>query len=139
MRAQALSQRAGLRSLSKGRTAALQRWPAAVASYKADSMLLTIRDLSNQLQIKTATLYAWAAQGKIPSRKIHGVLRFDPKAIQQWLASFDKAAIPSPSSLSTSRSGNLDIDRLVARAKRDVYTPGHGETRPRSGLIRKEE
>jgi excisionase family DNA binding protein len=102
-------------------------------------MLLTIRDLSNQLQIKTATLYAWAAQGKIPSRKIHGVLRFDPKEIQQWLASFAKASIASPSSLLAPHSGNLDIERLIARAKRDVYTPRHGETRPRSGLIRKEE
>lgn len=102
-------------------------------------MLMTIRDLSNQLQIKTTTLYAWAAQGKIPSRKIHGVLRFDPKEIQQWLASFSKTSIPSPSSLLASHSGNLDLDRLIARAKRDVYTPSHGETRTRSGLIGKEE
>ena len=102
-------------------------------------MLLTIRDLSSQLQIKPSTLYAWAAQGKIPSRKIHGVLRFDPKEIQQWLVSFGKTPIPSPSSLLACTSGNLDVDRLIARAKRDVYTPGHGETRPRSGLIRKEE
>ena len=102
-------------------------------------MLLTIRDLSKQLQIKTSTLYAWAAQGKIPSRKIHGLLRFDAKEIQQWLASFDKAPIPAPSSLFASASGKLDVDRLIARTKRDVYTPCHGETRPRSSLIRKEE
>lgn len=102
-------------------------------------MLLTIRDLSIQLQIKTSTLYAWAAQGKIPSRKIHGLLRFDREEIQQWLASFGKTPIHSPSSLLAPASGNLDIDRLIARAKRDVYTPCHGETRARSGLIRKEE
>jgi excisionase family DNA binding protein len=102
-------------------------------------MLLTIRDLSNQLQIKAATLYAWAAQGKIPSRKIHGVLRFDSKEIQEWLASFSKGPFPSPSSLLPGHTGNLDVDRLIARVKRDVYTPRHGETRPKSGLIGKEE
>ena len=90
--------------------------------------MLTIRDLSNQLQIKTSTLYAWAAQGKIPCRKIHGLLRFDPKEIQEWLASFAKTSLASPASLLASHSGNLDIDRLIARAKRDVYTSRHGET-----------
>lgn len=91
-------------------------------------MLLTIRDLSQQLQIKTSTLYAWAAQGKIPSRKIHGLLRFDGEEIQEWLASFVKTSVPSPSFLSASDSGNIDIERLIARAKRDVYTSRHGET-----------
>ena len=102
-------------------------------------MLLTIRDLSIQLQIKTSTLYAWAAQGKIPSRKIHGVLRFDPKEIQQWLASFPKTPTPSASSLLASASGNLDIERLIARAKRDVYTPRHGETISPSPSRKEEE
>ena len=41
-------------------------------------MLLTIKDVARQLQIKPATLYAWAAHGKIPCRKIHGLIRFDP-------------------------------------------------------------
>jgi excisionase family DNA binding protein len=91
-------------------------------------MMLTIRDLSEQLQIKQSTLYAWAAQGKIPCRKIHGLLRFQPKEIQQWLDSFSKTSLHSLSSLSAGHSGNLDIERLIARAKRDVYTPRHGET-----------
>jgi excisionase family DNA binding protein len=107
--------------------------------YFAVRMLLTIRDLSDQLQIKASTLYAWASQGKIPSRKIHGLLRFDREEIQQWLVSFSKAPLPAPPSLLPGGTGNLDIDRLIARVKRDVYTPRHGETRPRSGLIRKEE
>ena len=37
-------------------------------------MLLTIKDLSARLNIKPSTLYLWAAQGKIPCRKIHGLL-----------------------------------------------------------------
>lgn len=101
-------------------------------------MLLTIKDLSEQLQIKTATLYAWVAQRKIPSRKIHGLVRFDPNEIDQWLASF---VTPRPSPLRTSRQrvGRSSVDDLIARAKREVYTPAHGETRLRSSLIGKEE
>ena len=32
-----------------------------------------------------------------------------------------------------------DLDRLIARAKREAYNSRHGETRPRSSLIGKEE
>ena len=102
-------------------------------------MLLTIRDLSNQLQIKTSTLYAWAAQGKIPYRKIHGLLRFDPEEIRRWLSAFDKAPLPVPSSLSPGRRQTLDIDRFIARAKEDVYTARHGETISPSPLRKEEE
>ncbi|HBH78644.1 MAG TPA: DNA-binding protein, partial [Nitrospira sp.] len=38
-------------------------------------MLLTVQELAQLLHIKAATLYAWAAQGKIPSLKLHGLLR----------------------------------------------------------------
>ena len=49
---------------------------------------LTVNTLSQRLQIKSSTLYAWANQGKIPCRKIHGLVRFDPTEIDRWLASF---------------------------------------------------
>jgi len=102
-------------------------------------MLLTVKELAQQLQIKPGTLYAWAAQAKIPSRKIHGLLRFDRGEIEQWLSSFVKMPAPSPASLFAPRNSGVDIDRLIARAKRDVYTARHGETRLRSSLIGKEE
>ena len=51
-------------------------------------MLLTVNALSQQLQIRPSTLYAWANQGKIPCRKIHGLVRFDPTEIDRWIASF---------------------------------------------------
>ena len=51
-------------------------------------MLLTIKDLAKQLQIKPSTLYAWVAQGKIPSRKTHGLVRFNPVEIDRWMALF---------------------------------------------------
>jgi Helix-turn-helix domain len=72
-------------------------------------MLFTIKDLSAQLNIKPSTLSLWAAQGKIPCRKIHGLIRFDPDAIAAWLRSFEPSnwlsgqypapphfAVPSP-------------------------------------------
>jgi len=89
-------------------------------------MLLTIKDLSRQLNIKPSTLYLWAAQGKIPCQKIHGLIRFDPEAIADWLHSF------SPSQATTipplPRDSAPNLDRIVEAAKRAVYTPRHGET-----------
>jgi excisionase family DNA binding protein len=89
--------------------------------------LLTIKDLAEQLQIKPGTLYAWAAQGKIPSRKIHGLVRFVPLEIDRWVASF---SLPksTPLQLETPRPDHTDLEQLIARAKRAVYTSGHGET-----------
>ncbi len=101
-------------------------------------MLLTIKDLAEQLNIKPATLYAWAAQGKIPCRKIHGLVRFDQRDIDQWLANFSLTNI-SPTRHTTRPPYDLTLDRLIARAKREVYTSRHGETRPKSSLIGKEE
>jgi excisionase family DNA binding protein len=83
-------------------------------------MLLTIKDLSAWLNIKSSTLYLWAAQGKIPCRKIHGLIRFDREAIQQWLDTFGSHISPLPSIHSGSRG--QDIGAVIARAKRSLYT-----------------
>lgn len=32
-----------------------------------------------------------------------------------------------------------DLDHLIEAVKSEVYTPRHGETRPKSGLIQKED
>ena len=101
-------------------------------------MLLTVKALSQRLQIKPATLYAWASQGKIPCRKIHGLVRFDPTEIDRWLASFSPPLSVPPQN-ETRRRDHTDLEQLIASAKRAVYTSGHGETRPKSSLIGKEE
>ena len=90
-------------------------------------MLLTVKDLSARLSIKPSTLYLWAAQGKIPCRKIHGLLRFDPEAITAWLHSFEPRQ--TMATLRVSRESKRDLDQLIEAAKRKVYTPGHGETK----------
>lgn len=101
-------------------------------------MLLTIKDLAEQLRIKPGTLYAWAAQGKIPCRKIHGLVRFDQHDIDRWLSSFSPPQ-SVPLQRGNRRADHSDLDRLIASAKREVYNSAHGETRPRSSLIRKGE
>jgi excisionase family DNA binding protein len=50
--------------------------------------MLTVKELSAWLNIKESTLYLWASQNKIPCRRIHGLVRFEPEAIQAWLNGF---------------------------------------------------
>ncbi len=91
-------------------------------------MLLTVKELSTWLNIKPSTLYAWANQAKIPCRKIHGLIRFDQDEIHQWLAT----CVPARTivgTLSSPRQPQTDVERLIAAAQRDVYTPPR-ETRP---------
>jgi len=90
-------------------------------------VLLTVKALSQRLQIKPSTLYAWASHGKIPCRKIHGLVRFDSGEINHWLASFSPSQSVSPQ-IGTGRADQTDLAQLIASAKREVYTPGHGET-----------
>ncbi len=89
-------------------------------------MLLTIKDLSNWLNIKPSTLYLWAAQGKIPCQKIHGLIRFDREKVVGWLESFDRK--PPRLVPSFSRPIPADVDQLIEAAKREAYTPRHGDT-----------
>jgi excisionase family DNA binding protein len=99
---------------------------------------LDIREVSRHLKIKTSTLYAWVARRKIPFIKIHGLIRFRIDEIDRWVESFRKAE-RQPLTIPSIRSSSEGIDDLIARAKRAVYTPHHGETGPKSSLIRKGE
>jgi len=89
-----------------------------------------IKTLSNYLQIKISTLYAWSAQNKISSIKIHGVIRFRKEEIDAWLENFGQKK--PETALPKFREGKCDIDSLIARAKREVYNGSHGETRSKS-------
>ena len=101
-------------------------------------MLLTVKELSAQLHIKASTLYVWAAQGKIPSVKLHGLVRFRRDTIDQWVASFEQTASPCPSRPLRPPQYH-ELDPLIAAAKREVYTARRGKTRPTSRPITKEE
>ena len=99
--------------------------------------MLTVKELSAWLNIKPSTLYLWVSQNKIPCRRIHGLIRFEPDAIQAWLKGFGPSPV-KPLLLPIHRD-TRDLDQLIEAAKRAVYTPRHGETRPKSGLIQKED
>lgn len=102
-------------------------------------MLLTVKELAQQLHIKPATLYAWAAQEKIPCLKIHGLLRFDRHTIHEWLRSFGVSRHDQGLRFGLPNKTSDSVDALIARATRGPYTSHHGETRPISSLIGKEE
>jgi excisionase family DNA binding protein len=92
--------------------------------------LLTVNDMASRLQVKDKTLYAWVSQGKIPYVKLNGVIRFDPGEIEQWLQQCHVPIDPPRMRVTHNRSGSAtDVDHLIERAKRAVYT-AHGETRP---------
>ena len=96
-------------------------------------MYFGIKELSRYLKIKPSTLYAWAAQGKIPRVKIHGLIRFRQDEIDRWVESFrDKRPAAPP--ITPKGQGQRDINALIARAKQEVYNTSHGETRPISSL-----
>jgi len=100
-------------------------------------IMLTIKELSAWLNIKPSTLYLWVSQNKIPCCRIHGLIRFEPDAIQAWLKGFGRYPVkPFPLPV---QNDTRDLDQLIEAAKFEVYTPRHGETRPKSGLIQKED
>ena len=101
--------------------------------------LLDIKEVSRLLKVKPVTLYAWASRGKIPCLKINGLVRFDQDQLNEWMHTLRKQP-PRPRALRRCcREGGADVDALIANARREAYTSSRGETRRRSGLIRKEE
>lgn len=101
-------------------------------------MLLTAKDIAKELQIPASTIYAWAKQGKIPCKRLHRLLRFEREKIDAWLASCPDGHQPQKANI-VPKATRTDVDALIASVKREVYTAARGETRPKSGLIRKEE
>ena len=82
--------------------------------------MLTVKELSAWLNIKPTTLYLWVSQTKIPCRRIHGLVRFEPEAIQAWLNGC--SSTPSNMPLRVPRQRAEDVDHLIAVAKAVHYT-----------------
>ena len=59
----------------------------------------------------------------------YGFIRFRREEINQWVENFRKQQ-PTPHLKLRNRHKAFDIDRLIASAKREVYTAHRGETRP---------
>ncbi len=98
--------------------------------------MLTVKELSAWLNIKPSTLYLWVSQNKIPCRRIHGLVRFEPEAIKAWLNGFSSTSRNRLPGVSRHKAG--DVDHLIVEAKRALYTPRHGETRPTASPLGKE-
>jgi excisionase family DNA binding protein len=52
--------------------------------------MLTVKQVSELLQAKQSTVYAWAEQCRIPCFKINGLLRFDEREIETWIKACKK-------------------------------------------------
>jgi predicted site-specific integrase-resolvase len=52
--------------------------------------LITVKDLSNRLNIKPKTLYQWAELGQVPCIKLNGCLRFSWSDIEKWILACKK-------------------------------------------------
>lgn len=85
---------------------------------------LTVKQVSEWLQVKEKTLYAWAAAQRIPSIHIHGLVRFPLKELERWLISLADEQRVLPTKIKPKRS--LDIQAVIAQAKRLAYTPARG-------------
>ncbi len=86
-------------------------------------MLLTVSQLAKELNIQPGTLYAWAAQGKIPCVKLNKLVRFRRDAIDQWLESCQCRPTHESKQPTKTRGPGSDVATLIARAKAQVYTP----------------
>jgi len=90
--------------------------------------LLTVKEMATRLQVKDKTIYAWASQGKIPSVKVNGVIRFDVREIEQWLQKCHVPIGPPRLPAKHRRKGSAtSVDSLIESAKRAIYN-SHGET-----------
>ena len=90
--------------------------------------LLTVKEMAIRFQVKEKTIYAWASQGKMPCVKVNGVIRFDERAIEQWLQRCQVSVGPLRMPATNRRKGSAtSVDHLIESATRAVYT-AHGET-----------
>lgn len=98
-----------------------------------------IKALSEYLNIKPGTLYTWAAQGKIPCVKLHGLVRFRRDEIERWVDSCQVTTKPAIKRPAPSRGLGADLGPLIARAKDQAYNPRPRGNQTRSSPIGKEE
>ncbi|MEQ1845348.1 MAG: helix-turn-helix domain-containing protein [Nitrospira sp.] len=96
-----------------------------------------VQALSAYLNVKPGTLYAWAAQGRIPCVKLHGLVRFRRDEVERWVESF-RVQEPFVTPKGTPRDPKTALDELIARAKGHVYNSRLRGNQTQSGPIGKE-
>ena len=92
--------------------------------------LISIKELSQFLNVKRSTLYAWVNNGTIPFYKLNGLIRFDLDDIKEWVR--NSKPDNRSATFSIRKSKTLDIDNIVKKAVEDVtnkrYNPSKRET-----------
>ncbi len=89
---------------------------------------LDVKELSEFINVKPKTIYAWVEKGEIPVVQMNGLRRFDKDKVIRWIDSHTSGEThPVPGR----RGRSLDIGDLIARVKREVYNP-----RPRVSTAR---
>ncbi len=66
--------------------------------------LLSVKELSQIINVKPSTLYQWAELGQIPSIKLNGARRFDLEDILRWIESCKNEATSEYNPLIQTRS-----------------------------------
>ena len=99
-------------------------------------MYFTVKELSDYLNIKAPTLYAWVGGEKIPYIRIHGLVRFRQEEINGWVESFRKTNSKSlPKNFKKNGTGDFEV--LFERTRREIYNaaPRGNQTkiRPKKG------
>ena len=57
--------------------------------------LVSVKEVSEILNVKPSTLYQWVELGQIPCFKLNGCLRFDIDEIENWIKSCKKEVASS--------------------------------------------
>lgn len=89
--------------------------------------LLTVKAVSEWLEVRPSTIYLWAAQGAIPHMKLGRLLRFDLDELEGWLQTLRREIRPQTPFPRSRRSGHDHVDDLIAQAKRGLYTSSRGK------------
>lgn len=63
--------------------------------------LISVKELSQLLNVKASTIYLWAELRQIPHIKLNGSLRFDPADIETWVKSCKKEPVTDYNGLQT--------------------------------------
>jgi excisionase family DNA binding protein len=98
--------------------------------------LVTIKNLSEYLQVKPSTLYSWVHNGTIPFHKLNGLVRFDLEEIETWVKSLKyDTRIPDIAPHKTAGQG-IDgiIKKAIDSAKGKGYNSSNGKPGQMQGL-----